>query len=367
MIFLPPKNIRYFDWGLLAIILILISFSLIIIYSLDLSQGNNFYFFSKQLAFAAIGLVGFFIFTFIDYKIFKIYGYWIYILALLLLVAVLIFGQTIRGTKGWFVLGGFQFQPVELVKIALIMVLARFFSIRAYESKRFRFIVLSGILFIPSFFLVMLQPDLGSAIILFLLWFGTLLVSGIKKKHFLIIMAALLIVFVLAWFFGFQDYQKARIATFLNPASDALGIGYNVIQSVIAVGAGKIFGRGVSVGSQTQLQFLPEAHTDFIFASLAEAFGFLGTGLVLFFYGLFFYRILRRLDKVRDDFAIFLVLGILIYFIAQIFSNIAMNIGIAPVMGLPLPLLSYGGSSLVASLIMLGVVSNVLIKTEAEK
>ena len=365
--FLPLKNLRFFDWGLLAIILILISFSLIIIYSLDLSQDNNFLFFKKQLVFILIGVALFLVFSFIDYKIFNTYSYWFYLFSLFLLVGVLFFGEVIRGTKGWFVFGGLQFQPVEMAKVALIIVLARFFSKKAYEIKKFQFIILSGILLAPSLFLVLLQPDLGSAIVLFVLWFGMLLVSGIKKKHLLILMLILVLVFVLAWFFGFKDYQKARLATFLNPSSDPLGIGYNVIQSTIAVGSGKLLGQGVSHGSQTQLQFLPEAHTDFIFASLAEAFGFLGVSLVLFFYGLFFYRIIRRLKKVRDDFATFLVLGVLVYFIAQIFSNISMNLSLAPVIGLPLPLLSYGGSSLVISLIMLGIVSNILIKSEVDK
>lgn len=367
MVLLPFKNIRFFDWGLLAIILVLISFSLIIIHSLDLSQGNDFFLFKKQLAFIAVGLVLFFIFTFLDYKIFNTYSYWLYLFALLMMIAVLFVGDVIRGTKGWFVIGGVQFQPVELLKIALIVVLARFFSKRAYEIKTFKFIVLSGILFAPAFLLVMLQPDLGSALVLFAIWFGMLLVSGLKKKHFFIFLVGILIVFTLAWFFGFKDYQKERIATFLNPASDALGIGYNVIQSTIAVGSGRVFGQGVSSGSQTQLQFLPEAHTDFIFASLGEAFGFVGTSLVLFFYGLFFYRIIIKLKGVRSDFAIFLTLGVLIYFISQIVSNIAMNISMAPVIGLPLPFLSYGGSSLVMSFVMVGIISNILIKSQIDR
>ncbi len=361
------KKFSYFNWGLLAIILILISFSLVILYSLDLAQANNFFFFKKQLSFALLGIALFFLFSFVDYKFFKTYSYWIYLSVLLLLVAVLFFGQKIRGTRGWFVFGGLQFQPVELIKISLIIVLARFFSLRAYEIKKFQFIVLSGILFSPSFFLVMLQPDLGSAIILFIIWFGMLLVSGIKKKHLLLLSIILSAIFILALFFGFKEYQRERILTFLNPASDALGIGYNVIQSTIAIGSGGLRGRGISSGSQSQLHFLPEAHTDFIFSSLAEALGFLGVGIILFFYGLFFSRIIKSLKKIRDDFAIFLVLGILIYFISQIFLNIAMNVGVAPVMGLPLPLVSYGGSSLAVTLMMLGIVSGVLMKAQSDK
>ncbi|MEA2088470.1 MAG: rod shape-determining protein RodA [Patescibacteria group bacterium] len=366
MLFFPIKNLYRFNQGLLAITLILISFSFLILYSLDLGNENNLFFFKKQLSFAILGILFFAIFNAINYKIFKTYSYCIYFFSLFLLITVLFFGQSIRGTQGWFVIGGFQFQPVEFSKIALIIVLSRFFSIRAYEIKKFQFIALSGILFAPSFILIMRQPDLGSAIILFILWFGMLLVSGIKKKHLFFLLLALIIIFIFAWFFGFQDYQKARILTFLNPSSDPLGIGYNVIQSKIAIGSGQIFGRGFSFGSQSQLNFLPEAHTDFIFASLAESLGFLGISLALFFYALFFYVIIKNLKMVRDDFGIFLIIGILIYFISQIFLNIAMNIGVAPVMGIPLPLLSYGGSSLITTFIMLGIISSVLTKNKYE-
>ncbi len=361
------KNLKYLNWGLLIIILILISFGLIILYSLDLSHNNNLLFLKKQSLFAVIGVALFFIFSFIDHRFFKRYSYWIYLFVLLTLVAVLFFGQTIRGTRGWFVFGGIQFQPVELVKIALIIVLARFFSLRAYEIKRFQFIILSGLLLLPAFVLVMFQPDLGSAIILFIIWFGMLLVSGIKKKHFLYMTLILLVVFAMAWSFGFKEYQKARIMTFLNPSVDALGVGYNVIQSTIAIGSGGLFGRGILSGTQSQLHFLPEAHTDFIFSSIAEAFGFLGVGFVLFFYGLFFYKIIKAIKKIRDDFATFLVLGILIYLISQIFLNISMNLAIAPVMGLPLPLISYGGSSLVVTFMMLGMVSGALMRLHTDR
>ncbi|NCF75191.1 MAG: rod shape-determining protein RodA [Xanthomonadaceae bacterium] len=362
MLSFSTKNLYRFNWGLLTITLILISFSLLILYSLDLGNENNLFFFKKQLAFVGLGILLFFVFNAIDYKIFKTYSYWIYLFSLFLLTAVLFFGKSIHGTQGWFVIGNFQFQPVEISKIALIIVLSRFFSIKAYEIKTIQFITLSGILLAPSLILVMRQPDLGSAIILFILWFGMLLVSGIKKKHLFFISLSLITIFIFAWFFGLQEYQKARILTFLNPSSDPLKTGYNVIQSKIAIGSGQIFGRGFSFGTQSQLNFLPEAHTDFILSSLAESLGFLGITLILFFYGLFFYIIIKKLKTVYDDFGIFLIIGILIYFISQIFLNIAMNIGMAPVIGIPLPLLSYGGSSLIITFIMLGIVSSVLTK-----
>ncbi len=354
------KIFSKFDWTVFFLILLLLGLSLTLIYSYSLSQNNHLFFFKKQAFFAVSGLALLFLFSAIDYHILKTYSYWIYLFSLFLLMAVLLFGATINGTKGWFALGIFRFQPVELTKIALILVLARFFSYRAYEIKKFSTIVLSGILLAPAIFLVLLQPDLGSAIILFFIWLGMAILSGIKKKHLFFLGLAALAAFALAWFFWFKPYQKNRILTFLYPARDPLSAGYNVIQSTITVGSGRFLGKGISFGSQSQLKFLPEAHTDFIFATLAETLGFLGVTFTLAIYGLLFWRLSQKARLLRDDFAIFLLVGILIYLITQIFFNIAMNIKMAPVMGLPLPLLSYGGSSLLITLIMLGIALNIL-------
>lgn len=367
MKFLHRANLRNFDLWLLIIILVLIGFSLITIYSLDLSQKTDFFYFKKQLIFSTIGIVCFFAFALIDYKTLKTCGYAIYFFALILLILVLFFGHTAHGTRGWFVFYGLSAQPVEFAKIAIIIVLSRFLSIHAHEIKKFSYIFLSAILLSPAILLVMLQPDLGSAIILLILWLGMLLISGIRKKHFFLLLCSFALCFCFAWFFSFKNYQKDRILTFLNPSSDPLGSGYNVIQSIIAVGSGKLFGRGISSGSQSQLQFLPEAHTDFIFSSLAEGLGLIGAGLLLFLFAILFYKIIKRLKQASNDFEILLVSGILIYFTSQIFLNIAMNIGMAPVMGIPLPLISYGGSSLIISFIMLGITANVLMRQSSLK
>ncbi|MEA2064996.1 MAG: rod shape-determining protein RodA [Patescibacteria group bacterium] len=367
MKFLQRANLRNLDLWLLIIILILIGFSLITIYSLDLSQKTDFFYFKKQLIFSVIGIVCFFAFALIDYKILKTYSYAIYLFALTLLILVLFFGKVVHGTRGWFAFYGISAQPVEFAKIAIIITLARFLSMRAYEIKKFLNIFLSAILLSPTILLTLLQPDLGSAIILLILWIGMLFIGGMEKKHLFLLSTSLILCFCLAWFFSFKDYQKDRILTFLNPSLDPLASGYNVIQSTIAVGSGKLFGRGISSGSQSQLQFLPEAHTDFIFSSLAEGLGLIGAGLLLFLFVILFYKIIKKLKGVSNDFGIFLVSGILIYFISQIFLNIAMNIGIAPVMGIPLPLISYGGSSLIVSFIMLGIIANVLTQKSTLK
>jgi rod shape determining protein RodA len=195
------------------------------------------------------------------------------------------------------------------------------------------------------------------------LWFGMLFLIGVKKSHLLIILLIISLLLVGAWFFAFKDYQKARIISFLNPSSDPLGRGYNILQSKIAVGAGGLFGRGLGFGSQSQLKFIPESQTDFIFAVIAEELGFVGIFLVLGIFGIFFWRAIKIAKKVRDDFASFLILGISVLFLIQIFINVGMNIGLVPVAGIGLPFLSYGGSSLVVNLAMVGIIESIAART----
>lgn len=355
--------LKQFDLILLACVGLLISISLAIIYSLDLVKDNpDFLNFKKQLVFAILGLVLLLFFSFLDYRLLRDYSPPIYILAIILLISVLFLGSEIHGTKGWFYVGGFGIQPVELAKIALIVYLAGFFAKHSRESRRFSFIVITGVITFGLIALVLFQPDLGSAIILVLIWLGILLVSGIKRKHFIILVSIFLIIFVFAWFFLLKNYQKDRIQTFFNPSLDPRGSGYNVAQSIVAVGSGKIIGRGLESGSQSQLKFLPAAETDFIFAVIAEKLGLAGAGLVLVIWSVIFYRSYKMLRRVYDEFALFLIIGAMIYFFAQVFLNVGMNIGIAPVMGLPLPFLSAGGSSLLTSLAIIGILESINIR-----
>ena len=363
MLFRLP-SFRKFDWILFGAVFLLLVLGLVALYSISLSKADSdFLNFKKQIIFIVIGLGGFAFFSSIDYKWLKTYSLFFYILAVILLVAVLIFGQVIRGTKGWFSFSFFNFQPVELTKLILIILLSRYFSKGAHEIFRLKHILISGTLSAILVGLVLLQPDFGSAMVLFFLWFGMLFLIGIKKKHLLLLILLIAVAIVGAWFVFFDDYQKARITTFLDPTSDPLGRGYNITQAQIAVGSGMFWGRGVGFGPQSQLKFVPENQTDFIYAVLAEELGFFGSFLILLLWGIIFWRITAIAKRARDDFGTFFAVGTGMVFLIQIFINIGMTVGLAPVTGISLPFLSYGGSALVMSLAMAGALESVAIRS----
>ncbi len=355
------------DFTLLIAVFFLIIIGLLNIYSTSLSNiDTKIIFFNKQLLFAISGIVLLFGFMILDYRFLKSYYKIFLLLSIILLLAVIIFGKSIRGTSGWIPLFGFRFQPVELVKISLIIFLARYLSNTAKEFYHSWLpVIVSGAISFIMIFLVLLQPDMGSAIILFVIWFMTIFFTNINKGKVIVIILLILITISLGWFTFLKNYQKERILTLLNPQADPLGIGYNLSQSMIAVGSGRFTGRGFGLGSQSQLNFLPEQRTDFIYAVISEEFGFLGSALVIILIGIFLYRIIVIIKKSNDNFAVFLALGFLIMFFFQAMLNIAMNLGIAPVIGLPLPFISYGGSSMWMSLIAVGILESIVIhKTE---
>jgi rod shape determining protein RodA len=354
-----------FDWFIIAALLLLISFGLIEIYSVALGRGGlDLINFNKQIIFVGIGLAAMLFFSFIDYYFLRSLSRYFFWGGVLLLIAVLLFGETVRGTKGWFNVFGFSLQPVEFIKIILIIFLADYFSSLATKVKTSRhFLVSLGFTAIFAV-LVMLQPDFGSALILLGIWLVLIIAADFNLKYFLIIALSVLVLFVSAWFLFFQDYQKERIMNFVSPNSDALDSGYNISQSVIAIGSGGIMGKGVGFGSQSQLKFLPEAQNDFIFAVIAEELGFLGVMLVLFFYSLLFWRVFRVIRHASNDFAIYFLIGAMGLIFIQMFINIGMNLGIMPVVGLSLPFISYGGSSLLSLMIIMGIMQNIIIKTK---
>jgi rod shape determining protein RodA len=233
--------------------------------------------------------------------------------------------------------------------------LAKYFSRRHIEIGNFKHILISGIYAFIPFLLVFLQPDFGSAIIIFCIWFGMTLVSGISKKHLLIVMGVMAISFVFLWGFVFKQYQKNRIINFVQPLSDIHGSGYNVYQSTIAVGSGQIFGKGVGFGTQSRLNFLPEYETDFIFAAFSEEWGFVGVMILFILLGLIVWRILHISLLGTTNFEILYGLGLTIYFMTHFVINIGMNLGIMPVTGITLPFMSYGGSHLLTEFIGIGI------------
>lgn len=358
-------NLKKIDWMLFSSVVLLICAGLAALYSVNLGSGGTFLNFKKQIVFAVVGFCLLFFFSFIDYRLYKTYAWLFYGLAVFLLISVLLWGATIRGTRGWFELGLFNVQPVEVVKMIALFFLASYYAQWARLFSQFKHIFISGFLIFTLFLLALLQPDFGSAALLFFIWFGLLMVIGVRKVHLISLVVLIVGSAIVMWSFVLQPYQKDRISVFLDPQSDPLGRGYNLIQSLVATGAGGVWGRGLGFGSQSQLKFLPESQTDFIFAVIAEELGLFGVFLILLFYGILFYRLYVIASRTKDDFALFFVIGVAVLFFSQIFINVGMNLGIMPVTGITLPLVSYGGSSLIVTLIILGVIQNIAIKSDS--
>ncbi len=357
--------LKNFDWILFASVLLLICFGLVEIYSIALGQNEiDLLNFKKQIFFIALGMILLFVFAFLDYHNLRSYSNYFYLLGVLLLIAVLLFGSKIRGTRGWFNIAGFGLQPVEFIKFMLILFLARYFSSASLKINPLKHLIITGGGAFIFIVLVLLQPDFGSALLLLLLWLAMIALAGFKRKYFIVLALIFAIVGAVGWAFMFKDYQKQRILTFLNPSFNPLEQGYNISQAIIAVGAGGLSGRGLGFGSQSQLKFLPEVQTDFIFAVIAEESGFLGVVLVLVFFAIFFYRCLVNLKKINNDFGVFFIVGGLCLIFIEMFINISMNIGLLPVIGISLPLLSYGGSAMVSNLMLIGVIESIIIRSK---
>lgn len=315
--------------------------------------------FWRQLLFAGIGLAVYFFFSFYDYQSLSKVSKYGYIAILLLLIFVLVFGREIKGSTRWIDLGFFQLQPAEFAKIVVIVGLSRWLYLKRGQINTWKSIAITLLYTGIPAILIMREPDLGSSIILIGVWAGLILISPMHKKYLAALIILALIVSGISWKFVLHDYQKRRIEVFINPELDPRGQGYNVRQATIAVGSGQIFGRGLGQGLQGQLNFLPERQTDFIFASASEEIGFVGVSALLILYFLLLNRLLYIMRNTKDDLAYYIVGGVLFMLFGQILINIGMNIGLMPVTGIPLPFLSYGGSSLLTVLIALGIVQNI--------
>ena len=356
---------KKFDWPLIVSALILAGIGLLSIYSSSLERGD-FLNFKKQAIFLGIGFLLMIIISFFDYRNLKDNSYLIlvlYSLCLLALGGLLLLGHPIMGGSSWYRIGPVSISPVEFTKIILIIILAKYFSARHVEMYRFHHIVFSGLYIALPALLVYLQPDLGSVIVLILLWAGILIVSGIRLKHFLILGLCGILLFCFSWTFLFKDYQKERIISFATPEYDPLDIGWSQKQAKIAIGNGGMLGKGIGNGSQTQYGFLPEPQTDFIFSSIAEEFGFLSISILCLLFLFFFWRVIRIALFAGNNFSRLFALGVATIVIVQFFINIGTNIGYLPVIGIPLPFVSYGGSFLIAIFIALGILQNIKINS----
>jgi rod shape determining protein RodA len=342
------------SWYMLVGILPIMLAGLFTVNTFD-GQGDRFI---KQGFFVLLSLGVFFLFSSFDYRLLRrsdIVSY-LYGGSLVLLALLFPFGQTIKGARSWFDLGVISFQPSDVAKIVLIIVLAKYFTRRHVEIAQFKHILVSGVYALIPFGLILLQPDFGNAIVIFFIWLGMVFVSGISKKHVAIVFGIGAVAVLLMWTFVFAQYQKDRIANFFNPLADVRGSGYNANQALIAVGSGQILGKGLGYGTQSRLNFLPEYQTDFVFAAFAEEWGFLGVLVLLISIAVVMSQLLRAALLGATNFETLFALGVAVFFGIHFVVNIGMNMGIMPVTGITLPFMSYGGSHLLVECAALGMV-----------
>ena len=346
------KNI---DWWLIAALIPLFGLSLSTMSSFSIAEGSLF---TRQLLWISISLVALVSVAHLDISFIKQSKviFFAYCGGIALLLAVVFFGATTKGATSWLNFGAFSFQPSDLVKLLLILVLAKYLARRHIEIKSIKHLIITALYFLIPFILIVLQPDFGSAIILFCIWFGMILAAGISRKHLLMLFTVGIGLFMVMWVFVFKEYQKDRLRTFIDPLSDIQGTGYNAYQSTIAVGSGQLVGKGVGYGTQSRLNFLPEYETDFIFAATSEEWGFVGSVIILILYAFIALRILKMGYEMNANFGLLFSVGVALYFMSHVLINIGMNIGLMPVTGVTLPFMSYGGSHILIECIAVGLV-----------
>ena len=350
----------HIDWLLLAAILTLSVMGIAMIYSA--TQATTPRLFQSQFYALALGLIALTVALSIDYRTLADKSHWIFIGIILLLVYVMFFGAVRGGARRWISLGAFNLQPSEFAKIALALMLAKFYGENRRQTPTRADLVTGAAMALVPFLLIARQPDLGTAVTLVPIYLVIAYVAGLPLRILGYALLAGVLVAPIGWKFALQDYQKSRIETFINPYKDQKGAGYQQIQARITVGSGGLTGKGFQKGTQGQLRFLPVAHNDFIFSAWAEEMGFTGVLVALALYLLVIWRSLEAAKLSKDRLGAFLVLGVLASFTFQVFYNITMSAGLAPVKGLTLPLMSYGGSSLIATLTGFGLILNVRMR-----
>ena len=356
-------SFRDFDWTLLGMVLLLCTVSVLEIYSATLHTkyiGSH----TKQLFWIAGGLAAMFLFSKIDYHRLLEWVPWVYGASLLALVAVKLVGHKVLGAKRWISIGPVHFQPSEWVKLILILIVARYFANLGGRSLTWKDILKALVLVGIPMALVLVQPDLGTALTYTPILVAGLFLGGINLRQALVLLTACAVLVAGVWSSGklLKPYQKARLTSFINPDNDPRGTGYQLLQSKIAVGSGGVWGKGVAKGTQTQGDFLPIPHADFIFAAFGEEHGFVGALLVLLLYFLILMRLIHNAQTAADLSGSLIIMGIVAVLTFQIGVNVGMVIGFMPVTGIPLPLMSYGGSSVLFTFLALGVAMNVRMR-----
>ncbi|HCS49770.1 MAG TPA: rod shape-determining protein RodA [Candidatus Aminicenantes bacterium] len=353
------RLIENIDWFLIGLLVLNSLLGVVVIYSASHYVPGNYH--VRQLFFIGASLLALFVLLLVDYQVLMTFSFYFYGAVVFVLLMMLVFGRFI--SKGsWIKLRYFQIQPSELAKIALILVLAHLFA--EYKRKHVSataVLTSSGLVALP-FLLVAMQPDLGTAVSFLPLLLGSLILAGLRRNAVVWILLLALLAGVAGWNFYLKDYQKKRLATVVFPSRDPQGAGYHILQSKIAIGSGGFLGKGFARGSQSQLKFLPARHTDFVFSVIGEEFGFIGVVGILFLYYLFLWRLFRSAGKSRDRAGVYVTFMVSLMIAFQLLVNVAMVIGIFPIVGIPLPLLSYGGSSLLANYLGVGLVLNVKMR-----
>lgn len=346
------------------ICLTLIVLGILNLYSVTTPREIEHQYYYNQILWALIGILVSTPIILVDYKKYEVLVYIFYCICILLLIMVFLVGKVAMGAKRWLDFGIFQIQPAEITKIAIILIIAKFYSEKkeVYNSWSIRKLILPFIYIAIPFVLVLKQPDLGTAMIIFFIGTLMILFNRIKISNFILLLFAGIGISLIAWYKFLKPYQKKRILAFINPESDVLGSAYHSIQSIIAVGSGQLFGKGYMKSTQSQFSFLPEQHTDFIFSIFAEEWGFIGSIIIILICVVFLYQILRISYQTLDIFGKNVAFGIFAYFFLHFSINISMLLGLTPVVGVTFPFLSYGGSSLVSSMLLVGLVINIRLK-----
>lgn len=359
----PLLQLKRMDWGIIMCAVLLSVIGVVSIYSSSFFR-NDFSNFKKQISFLVLGVALMFGLGFFDWRAFRdqphvlLMAYFFCVTSLLFLFFI---APETRGIKGWYKIGPLSFDPAPLSVLVLVLVLAKYFSARHVELYNIKHIFISGLYVFLPFLLIFFQPDLGSSLSLLVVWWGILVVSGIGLKHFLLLCLIFSVLFALSWVFLLKPYQKVRVLNFLFPNADPLHGGWSQRQSGIAIGSGGLWGRGFKKGTQVQLGFLTYPQTDFVFAAVAEEFGFVGVCFVLTLILILCLRIVKVSYTSPTNFPRLFALGLSIWFMFQAFIHAGMNLGLLPVIGLPFPFVSYGGSGLITNFVGLGILQSLKV------
>ncbi len=357
------EDLRKFNWNLLIMEVILFAVGIWNLRSATAVEDKSLGLYKAQLMWFGVGMILTAGILFLHYSVLSRLAYFIYFTNILLLIAVLVAGKASLGARRWIGFGGFRIQPSEFMKISTVIVLAKYFeSDRSVGGYGLKDLILPSLLVAAPALLIMLQPDLGTAMIILLTYGSMMLFIKIKPQTLLILALTALVTLPVAYKFALKPYQRQRIISFIDPMSDPKGSGYNSIQSMIAVGSGQAFGKGYKQGTQSQLNFLPEHHTDFIFSVFSEEHGFFGCALLLIFYLIFLLNGLSITYQSNDKFALILGLGLVLIFFWHVFVNMGMVMGLLPIVGVPLPFLSYGGSALITATVSVAILTNIANK-----